>query len=267
MRFDDLDTRMRKYETVNDRQVPEGMWFIARLDGKGFTGLAKEAGLERPFDERFDIVKTDTIKDVINKSGFDILYTYHQSDEISVLFHPHTDIFNRNHRKYISVLSSFFSVNFSERLSAALQAFPSLQAFFDCRIIELPSAALVTDYFSWRQADASRNALSTYCYWMLRKSSLNASQASKVLHNLSVSDKHELLFKEFKINFADCPEWQVNGVGIYLESYTKQGFNPITGKKTDCIRRRIVTNRELPYGEDYRSWLNKQFLSINPLKI
>lgn len=262
MRFDELEEKMRKYETVNDRHAPLDMFLIARLDGRGFTKLAKEINLSRPFDENFDLAKDLAIKHLIENSGFDIIYAYHQSDEISLLFKYNTDIFGRNHRKYNSLLASFLSTKFLEVL---LDFFPFLKASppqisFDCRLIELPSASLVKDYFSWRQQDAGRNGLNTYCYWMLRRDGLSGSRAHSEYSGLSVTEKHELLFKKFNINYSQVPKWQINGTAIYWETYQKEGFNPLLGQTLLVDRKKLVLQKELEFGEPYRNWLEENFL-------
>ena len=45
MKFDDLDKEMRIYETVNDDCVLPGLWVVVRLDGRGFTGLTRDPGM------------------------------------------------------------------------------------------------------------------------------------------------------------------------------------------------------------------------------
>ena len=54
MKFDDLDTKMRVFETAADTCVLPGVYMVARLDGRSFTRLTKEVcEFEVPFDERF----------------------------------------------------------------------------------------------------------------------------------------------------------------------------------------------------------------------
>ena len=54
MKFDELDSKMRVFETAHDFSVLPHMYMVARLDGRGFTKLTKETlPLEAPFDERF----------------------------------------------------------------------------------------------------------------------------------------------------------------------------------------------------------------------
>lgn len=50
MNFDDLDKKMRLYETANDRCVVPEMYMVARIDGRNFTKLTKEKiAFEAPF--------------------------------------------------------------------------------------------------------------------------------------------------------------------------------------------------------------------------
>ncbi|MFB2877735.1 hypothetical protein [Floridanema aerugineum] len=48
------------------------------------------------------------------------------------------------------------------------------------------NANQVTDYFSWRQADATRCALNGWCYWTMRKLGLSASQATAKLKSIEI---------------------------------------------------------------------------------
>jgi len=47
MKLDDLETRMRVFETAHDHQVLPGLFMVARLDGRGFTKLVRERRLKR----------------------------------------------------------------------------------------------------------------------------------------------------------------------------------------------------------------------------
>ncbi len=54
MKFDDLDTSMRVFETANDRCVLPGLFMVARLDGRNFTRLTTEV---HRFDRPFKVMK------------------------------------------------------------------------------------------------------------------------------------------------------------------------------------------------------------------
>ena len=52
MKFDELDEKMRVFETANDLVVLPGIYMVARLDGRSFTRLTKEVHqFEAPFDD------------------------------------------------------------------------------------------------------------------------------------------------------------------------------------------------------------------------
>ena len=56
MKIDDLEDRMRGFETALDPCVLPGVSMVARLDGRNFTRLTKEVHpFEAPFDRRFHL--------------------------------------------------------------------------------------------------------------------------------------------------------------------------------------------------------------------
>ena len=240
MKFKELDNKMRVFETAADVCVLPGMYMVARLDGRGFTKLTKTGNFEVPFDVRFRDMMVDTTEALMN-CGFEIVYAYTESDEISLLFGLRENLFNRKLRKLNSTLAGEASARFSLAMGEV--------ATFDCRISQLPNANLVVDYFRWRNEDAARNALNSYCYWTLRKE-LSARAASNFLLHKSVSSKNELLF-ENGINFNEVPNWQKRGVGLYWEEYEKRAFNPVAKEEVVAQRRRVKREFELPMKEEY----------------
>jgi tRNA(His) guanylyltransferase len=251
MRFDDLDTRLRVYETAHDFCVPPEQFIIVRLDGRGFTKLTKEIWqFQAPFDVRFRDLMVETTAHLM-QCGFNIIYGYTQSDEISLLFHANDDSFNRKTRKIISILAAEASAKFS--------ILHGQIATFDARICILPNSKIVEDYFCWRHEDAHRNALNAHCYWMLRKEGENIKKATNQIKGLSRQEKHDLLFSR-DINFNELPSWQKRGTGLYFKNIEKQGFNPKTKEPTVSIRRQIFKDYELALGDDYSNFIQKSFL-------
>mgnify|MGYP003381515987 CR=1 FL=1 len=183
--------------------------------------------------------------------GFQVTYGYTESDEISLLFASEERSFGRKLRKYNSTLAGEASAQFSVRLGQA--------ASFDCRVSQLPNSELVVDYFRWRNEDAARNALNSWCYWTLRKDGMNEQQATKRLLGQSVSQKNELLF-EYGINFNDIPCWQKRGVGLYWEQYDKPAVNPITNEVVTARRRRIRSDFDLPMKDEYGEFVRSLVL-------
>jgi tRNA(His) guanylyltransferase len=246
MKFDELDAKMRVFETAHDHCVLPQVYMIARIDGRNFTRLTKELhAFDAPFDVRSRDMMLDTVEHLMN-CGFRVVYGYTQSDEISLLFHRDEQTFGRKTRKYNSVLAGEASAKFSLLLGA--------HACFDCRICELPTADLVVDYFRWRNEDAHRNALSAHCYWALRREEKSVGEATAALLRMSTADKNELLFQR-GINFNDLPTWQKRGSGLWWEVYEKQATNPKTGEPVTATRRRVHRELDLPMKEEYESFM------------
>ena len=140
MKFDDLDQKMRVFETAHDLCVLPALYMVARLDGRCFTRLTKEIhSFEAPFDSRFRDLMVDTAEYLMSGCGSNMLYGYTESDEISLLFGLEENSFGRKLRKLNSILAGEASAKFSLLLGA--------MACFDCRISQLPSVELVVDYF------------------------------------------------------------------------------------------------------------------------
>lgn len=238
MKFEDLDARMRVYEQSLDQIIPPGYYIVARIDGRSFTRLTKEVcRFEAPYDIRFNRMMVETVKGLVVESGFEIVYGYTQSDEISLLFALNATSFGRKVRKLNSILAGEASARFSLQLGQP--------ASFDCRIIPLPNEDLVADYFRWRMEDATRNCLNSWCYWTLRKEGWHAAKAAAELKGKSIAFKNEFLFQR-GINFNDLPVWQRRGAGVYWREYEKAGHNPATGEDVTAVRREIFSDYDLP---------------------
>ena len=247
MKFDDLDAKLRIFETVSDTCVLPGIFMVARIDGRSFTRLTKELHqFDAPYDARFRDYMVGTTEHLMD-CGFRIIYGYTQSDEISLVFHRDDNSFGRKLRKLNSVLAGEASAKFSLLLGDL--------ASFDCRISQLPTTSDLIDYLRWRNEDAHRNALNAHCYWALREKGSTVKEATDALLGLSVAQKNELLFTEMQMNFNDLPNWQKRGVGLYWKDYEKPGENPITGETVTAIRRRISVDFDLPMKDAYSEFI------------
>ena len=247
MKIDDLDGRMRAFESALDPTVLPGVFMVARLDGRNFTRLTKEIyPFEKPFDARFHDFMRETAEHLMTAGGLGVAYGYTQSDEISLLLGPDEGGFGRKLRKILSILAGEASSRFSLLLGA--------MGVFDCRVSQLPSVELVVDYFRWRAEDAHRNALNAHCYWLLLRQGHDVGQATEALRGLTTSAKNELLFRG-GINFNELPSWQKRGSGLYRELFERLGVNPVTGEGSVALRRRICHDLELPLKEAYSAFL------------
>lgn len=238
MRFDDLDKIMRTYEESLDQYIEPNKYIIARLDGRSFTKLTKETcEFKKPFDERFRDLMVGTVMHLMKNCGFNIVKGFTESDEISLLFAPDSTQFNRKVRKLNSILAGEASAYFSLELG--------LPACFDCRIIPLPDQERVDDYFSWRQEDANRNALNSWCYWTLREQGYNATDAQESIKGKSIQEKKTLLCN-YNVIYDKLPEWQRKGVHVEWYTVEKEGWNPITNSTVKTTRKELKHNLELP---------------------
>ena len=248
MRFDDIDFQMRKYEKSLDQVILDDMYLVARLDGRGFSKFTKKQNFEKPFDVNFRDLMVKTTRDLMEISGFRIIYAYTESDEISLLFHPKENSFGRKTRKINSTLA------------AQASAFLSLQVgevvTFDCRVIPLPNIERVMDYFCWRQEDSHRNSLNGWAYWTLRKEGISKRKATAMLSGQGVAFKNDLLFAK-GINYNNLPLWQKRGVGLYYMEVSHRGYNPKEDKVVLTRRKRLYENMELNSGEEYRRLIGR----------
>ena len=247
MNFDDLDARMRAFETSNDHAVPDEEWLVARLDGRGFTRLTKEfLTLEKPFDARFYTAMGETLAHLFG-CGFTLRFGYCQSDEISLLFAPGGVPFERKVRKILSILAGEASAQFSLSLGA--------RGAFDCRLSVLPDQNCARDYFVWRQLDAARNALSAHCYWLFRAQGNARRAATQRFDGASQREKRAFL-SENGLDFDALPLWQTRGFAARFETFEKAAAHLKTGEQVVATRRKLVFNRELPFGDDFARYVD-----------
>jgi len=240
VRFQELDRRMRVYETSLDLAVLPTLFMVARVDGRAFTRLTREVHrFKAPYDLRFRDLMTATAVHLM-ECGFRGILAFTQSDEVSLLLHPDDDTFGRKLRKLGSVLAGEASARFSVELGTP--------AAFDCRISQLPSLELVLDYFRWRQEDAARNALNGHAYWLLRGEGMSVAEATARLRGMGNSGKHDLLFQA-GLNFQHLPPWQKRGSGVYWKAVPVEGENPVTGADAPSSRRRLHVDHDLPLRE------------------
>ena len=249
MRFEELDQRMRRYETALDQEIMPSIFVVARLDGRSFTRLTRELEqFDAPFDERFRDVMVHTTQHLMT-CGFNVVFGFTQSDEISLLIQPVEELFKRRLRKWLTILSGEASAAFSLRLGRV--------ASFDNRLCLLPTLEILTDYFRWRSEDAGRNALNGHCYWLLRKQGKKAHEAQSHLNGMPKGEKHELLFSLGRINYNDLPSWQKRGIGVCWEGVEKTGINPKSGLVNKVIRPQLSIKTELPRGDGWTDFLQK----------
>jgi tRNA(His) guanylyltransferase len=238
---DAFEALQRRREWFHGFRLLPGSWAIVRVDGRSFSAFT-ERRFDKPFDERFSSFMVTAAEALVTE--LEGVYAYTESDEISLLLAPQWELFDRSVEKLVSIAAGIASATFTHVCGEP--------AHFDARVWLGTSVDDVVDYFSWRQADASRCALNGWCYWTLRSEGQSVAEVTKALHRASVRDKNELLFAR-DINFNEVPTWQRRGIGIWWETYEREGVNPVTGLAVPVARRRLRVERALPMRDEYRN--------------
>lgn len=241
MQGDEFETDQRSREWFHSLVILPGAWTIIRVDGRTFSRFTNTR-FDKPFDARFSELMTSTAKTMLTELHG--RYAYTESDEISVLLDPSSQLFGRGLEKLVSVSAGIASSAFTHAAGEP--------AHFDSRIWMGTSTTDVVDYFSWRQADAARCALNGWCYWTLRKEGHTQQEATKALERSNTAEKNDLLHG-YGINFNELPAWQRRGVGLWWETYPHAGYDPIRREAVTATRRRVHTERELPMKAAYRA--------------
>lgn len=247
-----FEAKMRRGECFHNIRIPLGVWIILRLDGNGFTKFTSSR-YQKPFDIQFNDSMVMAARAILER--FAGVYAYTQSDEISVLLPRGWDMFDREVEKTVSLSAAVVSSWFSQDVGSIVQ--------FDSRIWVGAQDQDVIDYFRWRQADATRNALNSWCYWKLRQAGESAAKATSILHGESVAFKNELLHERFGINFNEVPAWQRRGTGFRWKHGDREGFNPITKQTVTVQRRAIHNDHDLPMKQDYTYYLQDVLAEYN----
>jgi tRNA(His) 5'-end guanylyltransferase len=269
MKRDDLGNRMKTfYEEIPKTKLMRRCPVICRLDGKAFHTFTR--GFKRPFDDVLIKTMQETAKYLCeNIQGCQLAYT--ESDEISLLLIDYQRFetsawFDYEIQKMCSISASmatmafnkFFEVFikeenyiFSDEMLENGDYNPNYKnkelfniwtvhkqaakkgAMFDARVFNIPREE-VTNYFYWRQLDASRNSIQMV-------GQVNFSH--KELQNKSCNDIQDMLMTQKGINWNDFPTYQKRGSCVVKENYLDA-----TPESTDSesIRNRWIIDRDIP---------------------
>ena len=216
----EIGNRMKAYESVSQTGLMKRTPVVVRVDGKAFHTLTK--GFKKPFDD----VLIDAMQDTMwylcrNIQG--CVLGYVQSDEISLLLIDYKNIntsafFDYRVQKICSVVASMatmaFNTAYLKRVANWSRAHPEAiksdcdpdlrelymtyvkqinRGMFDARCFNLPKEE-VTNYFYWRQLDASRNSVLSVGY-------ANFTQGE--LANLNCNQVKDKLINEKGINWNE----------------------------------------------------------------
>ena len=237
MKKDDFGNRMKGYENIFRQTLPQRLPVIIRIDGSHFHTFTR--GMKKPFDEELIQVFWETCK-YLAENIMGCKLVYHQSDEISILLTNYDKLttqswFENNLQKMVSVSASMATAKFSELIH---KGNPNKElATFDSRAWVLPQDE-VTNYFLWRQQDATKNSIAMVA---------QANFPHKELQGLDGKKLQDKLFLEKGINWNDLPVWQKRGACI-----TKQNY-----KKGEVIRSKWDVDLNTPIFSQNREYINQ----------
>nr|CDS27376.1 tRNA(His) guanylyltransferase [Hymenolepis microstoma] len=93
---------------------------------------------------------------------------------------------------------------------------------FDARVVLYPTTKNLRDYLAWRQVDCHINNLYNTCFWnLVQRGGLTPVDAEKRLCGTLSSDKNEILFSEFQINYNNEPQLFRKGTTIFRKKANK----------------------------------------------
>ncbi|MNV54663.1 tRNAHis guanylyltransferase [compost metagenome] len=234
---DQFGNRMKAYENVNRVYLPKRMPVIIRVDGRAFHTFTR--GLTKPFSDELIHVMLETAKYLCeNIQGCKL--AYHQSDEISLLLTNYDDVnteswFDNNIQKIVSNSASLATAKFNQLRQEFFPEKPL--ALFDSRVFVLPKEE-VTNYFLWRQQDATKNSVSMVA---------QANFSQKQLQGLKGPQMQEKLFQEKGINWNNIETWKKRGACVVKkEVVVKEG----------AIRNRWEIDENIPIFSQDREYID-----------
>lgn len=206
-----LGDRMKGYERITRDHVIPRTPTIIRIDGKAFHTWTRHLKDVDPTlkDEPFSIVMhkcmAATTHNLVSNIQNAVL-GYTQSDEISILLNDWKTFttdqwFGGGIQKMCSVSASMATAYFANAYDDVTGGHDVSPALFDARVFNLPKEE-VTNYFIWRQQDASRNSVQ-----MLGRHYFSHKQ----LHKKNVAEINDMLYTEHGVMWNQIDTWKKRG--------------------------------------------------------
>ena len=228
-KYDDISTRMKSfYESVPKISLIKRCPVIIRVDGRAFHTFLK--GFRRPFDNIVVTSMNETMKALCENIPGCVL-GYKQSDEISLLLIDYETLtssawFDYEVQKLDSIAASMTTLYFNrifdriadakidemleswnrsdedEKYIKTLGKAIATGAMFDARCFNIPREE-VTNYFYWRQSDATRNSIEMVGHTYFSQSELHKKTCNMI---------QDMLHEQKNINWNDYPVPYKRGV-------------------------------------------------------
>lgn len=241
-------------QQYDDNKDYLGNYLIIRIDGDKFHKFATMHEFHKPNDKRALDLMVESARNVMLFFQGQISLAYGQSDEFSFMVRSCSDL-TRDIVRTTSLVTSLFTNNYRifwdryfgnvEEGDVKKLIYP---AWFDGRSREYPDYRSVINYFKWRQVDCHINNLynttlhalcgnyvrhqfvtceshhdvrklfKTPITSWINETFLSVQEATKRLTGTLSADKHEILFKQFNINYNDELEQFKKGTTLIYNS-------------------------------------------------
>lgn len=241
-----------EYEYVRSFEQPDALppshWIVVRIDGRGFSKLCKKYDFEKPNDKRGVMLMNAAAAEVV-KALVDVVLAYGQSDEFSFVFHESTTMFDRRAAKLSTTVATMFTAEYCMLWpvffpdKALSRPYPT----FDGRCVCYPKRRTLRDYLSWRQADCHVNNLYNTTFWhMVLMGGQSTTDAEEELKGTRASDKNEILFVRFAVNYNDEPLVFRKGTVVYraYDLPAGEGANGSGGGTLKVLESRTQAEKE-----------------------
>ncbi|KAL5334890.1 tRNA guanylyltransferase [Aspergillus crustosus] len=213
-----------RYEYVKAFEQPDillpNTWIVVRIDGRGFHKLSDRYAFKKPNDRRaLDLMNAAAVE--VLKDLPELAIAYGVSDEYSFVFHPNCELFERRSAKLVTTIVSTFTAHYIYLWGQYFQDTPLQSPYlpsFDGRAVMYPSTKNLRDYMSWRQVDCHINNLYNTTFWMMvLRGGMSNTDAEQELKGSVSSDKNEILFKRFGINYNNEEDIYKKGSVIFRQ--------------------------------------------------
>ncbi|TIA92718.1 hypothetical protein E3P99_00479 [Wallemia hederae] len=200
---------VREFEDY-DRLLPS-TFSVVRIDGQSFHRFSDTHQFAKPNDKRALECMNSAAQFVMEEME-DVTLAFGESDEFSFLLRPDTPLYDRRKAKIltkvVSAFTSAFVYNWSRYLNIPL-AYPPV---FDGRVVTYPLPKHVRDYFAWRQVDTHINNLYNTSFWaIVQQGGKTEREAHKILQGTVSAQKHDILYKDYGINYNTLDEMYKKG--------------------------------------------------------
>ncbi|XP_064630775.1 probable tRNA(His) guanylyltransferase isoform X2 [Lineus longissimus] len=238
-----------KFEYVKQFEQPDSClpncWLVVRVDGKNFHKFSDTHNFLKPNDVRSLNLMSKAAEVVMNEFK-DIILAYGQSDEYSFVFKRNTNTYNRRASKLSSTVCSLFTsayvFHWRDYFIAKQLQYPPA---FDSRTIAYPTIRNIKDYLCWRQADCHINNLYNTCFWKLVQEANNTpKQAQERLKGTLSSDKNEILYTQFGMNYNNESEIFRKGSVLLRKKIEETVIQPVpTANGLETVERQYTKSK------------------------